>query len=221
MVRSCRSYLILAVVAMMLAVAGVAIAATTGGSPTTFSQYEAGQRAQLASAPDVAQTEAFSILRRARTSADALPAQLSLVLASSGHFTGVFGANVALSRRVNGLGSTGSAWVVPGSGALCVYATINTDPSAPQAGAPSGGVCQPDDGATQGDLYVESESDMAPGMDFVAGLVPDGVSTVTLDLADGTHQSVAVTENLYMAEIKGHIATIKFDTASQRVVFTL
>jgi ABC-type uncharacterized transport system ATPase component len=58
-------------------------------------------------------------------------------------------------------------------------------------------------------------------MDFVAGLVPDGVSTVTLDLADGTHQSVAVTENLYMAEIKGHIATIKFDTASQRVVFTL
>jgi len=49
-----------------------------------------------------------------------------------------------------------------------------------------------------------------PGVYHITGLVPDGVNTVQLHLADGTADTLTVTENVYMADITVGITSTTF-----------
>jgi hypothetical protein len=197
-----------ALVLLVLAAGGAALAASNSNNPPSYSQYEQGQRAQLATSVDATQASAFGVLRRNRTITDDLPARLIAALTRQGHFTGIFGANVDLARRI--AGPSGNAWIVPGKGAICFYATSNLNPSVSQPGAPSGGLCVSDADAAQGHALIEAGSVKMPGQDFVAGVVPDGVSSVALHLSDGTTKPVTVSENAYIAEVAGHVSSIGF-----------
>ncbi len=50
---------------------------------------------------------------------------------------------------------------------------------------------------------LEAETPSAPGKVLIAGLVPDGIASVTVTLADGSAQALPVYENVYMQEITG------------------
>jgi hypothetical protein len=209
---------VLTVLALALAAGGIAVAAVNNNEPPSFSQYEEGRHAQLATSADVTQASTFSVLRRDRTADDELPSRLASDLTRQGHFTGVFGANVDLARHVKL--AAGNIWVIPGNGAICIYATSNLQPSTAEPGAPSGGSCEVDSDATQGHLSIESETDELPGKDFVAGLVPDGVSNVVLRLASGKTQTFAVTENVYIALVSGHVNAVQFEGANGPITLT-
>jgi hypothetical protein len=210
--------IVLTVVAVALAAGGIAVAAVNNNEPPSFSQYEEGRHAQLATAPDTTQASTFGIMRRDRTANDELPSRLASDLTRQGHFTGVFGANVDLARHVKL--AAGNIWVVPGKGAICMYATSNLQPASEEPGAPSGGDCGLDSDATQGHLSIESETDELPGKDFVAGIVPDGVSNVVLRLANETTQTFDVTENVYIALVSGHVNAVQFEGSNGPVTLT-
>jgi hypothetical protein len=214
--RKHRRYFLIATIGLLViaAIAGAALAASGGGgSVPTAAQYAAGTRASLATSPSSDQIAALSILGRAQDDTDAVPAQIASSL-THGSFTGLYGANVALARRAHGIPS-GAAWVIPGTGAVCLIAASSTDANgAPVPGLPGGSGCEPNASATTGQMYVESGSVKAPGEDFVSGVVPNGVSSVTVDLIGGNSQIVDVHENVYLAEVHGHIANVRFDGSS-------
>jgi hypothetical protein len=196
----------------VLAAIGVAVAATgTLSSPPSEQQYEAGARTEVASAPSAAQLQALGILRRSQTSSDALPQELAARLTANERFTGMDGANVALARRAGG--ASGAAWVIPGTGTVCLAAFSSADASE-GAGKLSAASCQQEASAETGRMYVESKGASAPGTVFIAGVVPDGVSAVTLDLAAGGSVSASVHENVYMDQIGGEAADLRFNGPS-------
>jgi hypothetical protein len=175
--------------ALMAICAGGAIAANAGSNSTP---PEAG--AATAIAPDQADANALGILRRSVTAVDQIPPQDSI------EFSGASGANVTLARRAQGI-SGAEGWVVPGKGSLCVIAEW----PASHAG---GAACMSDADAVAGNLAVEAGSTKAVGMDFVAGVVPDGISEVTVHLASGTIEAVAVHENMYATGVHGSITGV-------------
>jgi hypothetical protein len=211
--RRCKRLVIAALTALgVFGVIGGAVAATgTLSSPPTEQQYEAGARTEVASAPSAAQRQALGILRRAQTAGDALPGELSSRLTANERFTGMDGANVALARRAGGVG--GAAWVIPGTGTVCLAAFSSADASE-GAGKLSAASCQQEASAEGGRMYVEAEGASAPGSVFIAGVVPDGVSSVTLGLAGGGSVSVDVHENVYMDQIGGEAADLRFNGPS-------
>jgi hypothetical protein len=205
-----RLYLILAAVTAIgvMAAIGVALAAT---SPPTEKQYEEGVRAEVASAPSAAQQQALGIMRRSQTSSDAMPPELTAQLTANERFTGMQGANVALARRAGG--APGAAWVIPGTGIVCLAAFAS--PSATEGPGQLGVAgCQQEASAEDGTMYVESAGASAPGKAFVAGIVPDGVSAVTLDLASGSSVQAQVHENVYMDEVEGEATDLRFSGPS-------
>jgi hypothetical protein len=111
------------------------------------------------------------------------------------------GADLALSRQVQGL-AVGSAWLVPGDGSICFVFTDE-----PVGG---GETCQPDTVVTEGQLVMTSGGDAVPGTTLVAGVVPDGVSQVTLSLANGGTVSVPVAENVYIATETQSVTSVTF-----------
>jgi hypothetical protein len=64
--------------------------------------------------------------------------------------------------------------------------------------------------AIGGRLAVASASVRAPGTEFLAGLVPDGVATVLVRLHDGAVQRLAVRENVYMSALPGPVEAVTF-----------
>lgn len=71
-----------------------------------------------------------------------------------------------------------------------------------------------DSGAVAGDLALEGGTAEDPGMNFVAGLVPDGVTAVVLHVEGGSSMSVPVSGNMYMQEVKGWVNEITFEGPS-------
>lgn len=181
-------YGVVAVVSCALAVAGVGLASGLSGSSTPF-QPPTSTSGALATAPDSASTAAFSIMRRARTSADEISSH------AIGGLSSASGANIALARRAHGF-TNGEAWVIPGIGNECLWAESTTAKN-------GGAVCDGDSTATSGGLMLEAETPSAPGKVLIAGLVPDGIASVTVTLADGSAQALPVYENVYMQEITG------------------
>jgi hypothetical protein len=177
----------------------LALASVEDSTPVPSGAYEAGTLAPLASTVDPADQAAFGILRRAVSAGDAVSAAQAQA-ASSDSFSGMFGANVALARRANGLGALGDAWVVPGDGSICLIAEGNVGAVDDALG---GAACEADAGATVGQLEMVAASEGAPGTLLVVGVVPDGVASVSLTLADGTTQTLSVNDNVYMAEVQG------------------
>jgi hypothetical protein len=181
---------------------GIAFAVGSGtASPALPAQYEAGQRAPLATSPAASALTTLGVLRRAQTPADRIPPAIGAGL-SEGVLGGGFGANIGLARRASGL-TAGAAWVVPGDGSACLVANSASD-------ANGGAICAASDRVNAGGLEMQSGTRRAPGVVFVAGVAPDGVSRVTLQLAGGAADVVAVRDNVYMAEVHGAVISTAF-----------
>jgi hypothetical protein len=189
----------------VLAAAGIAVAASTGGTAVSPSSYEAGAKAVLPTAASAQQVAALSVLGRAQTAADAVPAA---DVPRGPSFTGMIGANTSLARRAQGL-TDGEAWIVPADGTICLITE------------PGGTACQGNPSVFEGRLYTVGYGDEEPNVESVAGIVPNGVSTVTLGLDGGDSQQLAVHENVYMQpKVTGRINTISFDGPSGPVTIT-
>jgi hypothetical protein len=192
---------LVALVGASATVGGIALAGGLGGgSPVTPDQFVAGKRPVAPAVVAPAQGATLAILRRGQVAADALPAAAASAL-TAGAGVGASGPSVALSRRAQGL-SGGAAWVVPAAGQVCLIA---------EAGPALGGAgCAPDATAANGRLLVFGSSARTPGIVFVAGLVPDGVPAVSVELAGGTTVSAPVAENVYVASIHGAPSAVSF-----------
>jgi hypothetical protein len=177
-------------VAVMALSLGIAFAA--GGSGLA----QPGTATGPITTVDTTEAAAFGILRRPVTSADAVPTELAGD-ASSQAADQMNGTNDALARKVTGLGSLGNAWLIPGAGTLCLLANGSYGD---QAIAFGGEVCSADSAAVTGQLQAVAMSSRAPGVMLIAGVVPDGVSTVTATFSTGSVQTVAVHDNVYMLD---------------------
>jgi hypothetical protein len=188
-----RLYGVVALAVLALAVAGAGIGLGSSGSSAPF-QPPLSQSGALATAPDSASLAAFGIMRRSRTSADDLSSH------AAGGLSSASGANLALSRKAEGF-TNGEAWVIPGIGNECLWAESTTAQN-------GGAVCDGDATATTGHLMLEATSPSAPGKVFIAGLVPDGIPSVAVNLEDGSTVTLPVHENVYMQEITGELKSI-------------
>jgi hypothetical protein len=172
----------------------------------------------LLAAPTSAQTAVFAILGRAHDAADTVPSEAAAQVETSGSFKGLFGANINLAKKARGF-SSGVAWVVPGHDSICLVtgSEVNAN-GAPQAGMPGGATCDQETGVAKGQMYVVSGSRNAPGKQFIAGVVPNGVTQVTLELGGGAAPVVSpVHENVYMTMVSGSISSVSFDGPSGAV----
>jgi hypothetical protein len=186
-------YGVVSLVACALAVAGVGLASGSSGTAVPF-QPPTSTSGALATAPDAASTAAFGILRRPRSGADNLSPN------ATGGLSSASGANITLARKAEGF-TSGEAWVIPGIGNECLWAESTTAKN-------GGAVCDGDATATTGGLILEAVSPSAPGKVFVAGLVPDGIASVTANLVGGSTETLPVHENVYMQEITGEVKSV-------------
>jgi hypothetical protein len=189
-----RARWLLAAIVLLLAGAGGASIAGSGKPNPEPAPPLAGS--VLASGSDAHDLAQFAILRRGQTEADRIPPQSPVAL------SGASGANLGLARRAQGFGEQ-RAWIVPGRGTLCLIAQW----PARRAG---GANCVPNTAAAAGQLVVVSGTQSAPGFEFVAGLVPDGVNVVSIHLRGRGVTSAAVHEGVYMAAIAGSAAALTF-----------
>jgi hypothetical protein len=189
---------------------GVATASSNpapGTAPISSADYQAGQVAPLSSGPDAADSSTFSVFRQAATAA--IPEKETGGLVGSS-FTGVYGANLALAREASGL-PAGTAWVVPADGSICLIAASRTYASgAPAAGALGGATCADDADAAAGNLQFVSGSRADPGVQYVVGVVPDGVSDVYVTSSGGSVDDVTVHDNVYEDTVAGTVSTVAF-----------
>lgn len=181
----------------VFAMTGAALAASGVLSPNT-APPEAGRMPAEHLEPSV--PAAFAILRRPITKADHVPK------ADQVTFSGASGANVQLARRARGL-TAGIGWVVPGRDDICIITASETNQHQGGAG------CTGDAAAIAGKLWLQGTTPTAPGMEFVAGLVPDGVPSVTLHLTTGSTMVVPVYENMYALELRGSVASVETGTS--------
>jgi|HubBroStandDraft_6_1064221.scaffolds.fasta_scaffold325411_2 hypothetical protein len=196
-----RRSLVLAIVLVgaSASVGGLALAGTFSQTAEDPQAWVNGQRVALEQAIPPDQSADLAILRRPRVASDALSAQQVSELTNSP--TAANGPNPALSREAQGL-TGGSAWVIPGDGMIC----FEYDATA----AGGGGTCQPNASITNNDWPVMTGGSGSGGMTSVAGLVPDGVSQVALKLGDGSTETVAVHENVYLATVNGGVASVTY-----------
>jgi hypothetical protein len=180
----------LALVCASGSVGGLALAGTFNDTPISPQAWVNGQRVQPEPAITADQSADLAILRRPRVASDALPGSPSSW--TNDPADGSSGADPALSRSAQGL-PAGAAWLIPGDGMICFDARF------PIAGG--GGTCQDDATVDTGRVLIFGFNQSAPNLLGVAGIVPDGVGTVTVTAPDGTTQSVTVHENVYLAEI--------------------
>lgn len=157
-----RRGLVAAVAAAGLAVAGQAVASDPG-APDVVAAPDAVAQPVPIGAVQPEQATALRVFRRDRRSDDALPAD-ALVAAGPGRF----GRNPELSRAVRT--STGTGWVVPGDGTVCLVVPDPLDGFATSC-APTGVV------ATDGLTVGLADGDGASA----TTLAPDGASVVVED----------------------------------------
>jgi hypothetical protein len=127
----------------------------------------------MASNTDQQLAESFAVLRRRRTASDVLEA------ARFGDGNPA-GANAALARRAVSSGGD-SIFVVPANAGVCLV-----------SGTYSG--CTSSDAAQRG--YSVGMAATRSGVQ-ITGLVPDGVQSVTVNLANGDTATTTVADNVY------------------------
>jgi len=171
------------------------------------------------------QTVDLGILRRPLTAADAIPSTAKFIAnPSSAQGIGEDGANLGLARLAQESAGI-AAWVMPANAGLVCLVVAPVDASSPyQAGGPG---CRPATSAsvsaqqacdgpncndtvppgqtvTEGDLQTTlaaaGQSSNLPV--YIAGVVPDGVSAVTLTLYGGATESIPVQNNVYMTSLR-------------------
>jgi hypothetical protein len=192
--RRRRALLLASASLVLVSTGGVALAgAGTAGSAPDGSAPPASEAAP-ASSIEPTLSAAFALLRRAQTHADVIPASTQVA------FSQASGANPLLARRVSD-GEGEEAWLVAGNASACILAQV---PRYDIGGA----VCVPADAARAGELDVQSASSQLPGSELVAGVMPDGVDSVTLHLAGGSTVTAPVREDIYLALVQGAVDSI-------------
>jgi hypothetical protein len=115
--------------------------------------------------------------------------------------------NVAQARFVPA--SNGGVWVVPGSDGVCV---VQNDSDTTTG-------CGTTTQADNGDLIQTTSAGGSPN--YVLGLAPDGNSSVTVAFANGSVESVPVTDNVYEAAGAGMTAVTLTTAAGAHVTLSL
>jgi hypothetical protein len=181
-----------------LAGVGIAVAATVTGGVTP-AQFNQGQRAQPAASVPAAASSSFSVLGSSVTASDALP---SAYVAShqNSALVGELGANLKLAHLVPGV-TPGAVWVVPTDSGVCLIVSQYNN------GQITGAGCMGEASAADGKLVFQAGSTQGSAGEFVAGLVPDGVDSVSLTLANGESKTLAVHDNVYATSVTASAPT--------------
>lgn len=111
-----------------------------------------------------------------------------------------FGLNPSLAKEVSYSVSSPAIWVIPGSQGICIHIMSEVGQ----------GACTSLKNALAGNLQVEV------GGKTVYGLAPDGNANVTVHDADGSTESVAVRQNVYIITKPGAQSLELADGAGQK-----
>ncbi len=177
-----------------LAAAVANLSAGSGPSAPSVPATASANAAPELSAVPTAEAAAFGILRRPRTAADAFR-QIR-------PGTGPLGANPALARTALAAASRAPLLprlisVVPAATGVCLRVL--------EAPGYAQWWCMPTARATRGSLIVAllapSPTPRQASRQFVLGLVPDGVATVTIQTAGGVGHKIAVRSNVYATAV--------------------
>jgi hypothetical protein len=205
-----RRFYILMTAALLLGVAAAAAALASGasdggsaaaGAPPPPPAYPGGTPAYLEHLKDKhktpsvtsAQIDVVKELGRAQNGADAVPAKIARTLAD-GNSDGI---NAGLARRVT-LPGGASAWLAPGSDAICL---VTADPSGLDHGF--GVDCQPTDVTARGGLsavWVAGENPDTGAMTVIGVAPNDSGPLYVVDRRDAKRR-VRARHNVYI--IKG------------------
>lgn len=216
----------------LLAITAIAITGSGGGlalaraledQPISPDQWVEGKRVRPEPAIAPEQAAHLGILRRERTAVDALPTW-DAYAATHSPMAGN-GVNPLLSRRARGF-SEGGAWLIPGKGTICletanaagVRQALQTMPAGASAPRENGHVrgalgntaCATNAEANEGFSAGTAGSAQDPGVVATAGIIPDGVESVTVTLSGGGEVKLPVHENVYMSEVRGWPASVSF-----------
>ena len=145
------------------------------------------------------QAEQLRQLERPRNSDDAMPAEWRESLTEGENADDRWGANPSLARR-----TAPGTWIVPGDGHVCV---ANTTPG---EGALGFGCATTED--VERGLLAPADIDK-DGNGVLTGVLPDGVSEVTLVNKDGATRDVPVERNTYRAAIDANLEEVRFTDA--------
>jgi hypothetical protein len=109
-------------------------------------------------------------------------------------------------------------WLYPGTQGACMYWPDNE----PRAGLVRSGICNPIMSSIEsGDMVGEDTAAPGTGGGTVIGLVPDGVTSATVTLSDGTQRTVPVANNVYSAPAGAQgFQSVSLRNASGTVVHT-
>ncbi|HEY4895887.1 MAG TPA: hypothetical protein VII01_07335 [Solirubrobacteraceae bacterium] len=213
----------IALLSLLGTVGGLALAGTFSGQTVSPQEWVEGKRVQPEAGLTASQTANLGILRRPRGPADALPATPAASVTQSP--MAASGVNLSLSRRVSGIGS-GAAWVIPGNNTICLIADnaqalamASRYPSATSRVPGASGVtsCAPTSSAAKGWSAGTSGTSESRTTVFTAGIVPDGVNSVTISVDGGQPILLPVHENVYAAEVQGWPSLVSFTTPAGQV----
>jgi hypothetical protein len=155
--------------------------------------------AQPITAADSAQVALLGVLRRSAAPDDAVPDRVrSHIAAALGPDVG---ANPSLARRALRTALGEELYVVPGRGWVCLASSVGA------AG------CTPTDQIAQG--YAVTLQRIPSGV-RLGGLVPDGVSTVTIRGAEGESASASAEGNAWRADVAFEPASVAWTREGDR-----
>jgi hypothetical protein len=178
---------LVALAAFTLALAASAIALASGGHTHGHARQAPpprGKRAPIKAVPK-AEASQFGALRSGRSAEDDLPAAVRAAISGAGQWSGnSWGANFALARRVDAAAGGTPVYLVPADGYVCAVF----------AGSPAAFDCRSTSAASAGELLTTIEGSRA---EEIVGVVPDGVSAVTVQSQSGSTDSVPVRDNVY------------------------
>ena len=179
----------------------IATAGDEGAEPAPPPEMEAVQAgdAEAVETVDPEQAEQLRQLERPRTADDAMPAEWRQELTEGESADDQWGANPSLARR-----TAPGTWIVPADGYVCVANTT------PRDGALGFGCATPED--VERGLLAPADIDK-DGNGVLTGVLPDGVSEVTLVNKDGSTRDVPVERNTYRAAIDANLEEVRFTDA--------
>jgi len=183
--RSRRPRLVVLGVLVGLAVTGVGVAAALNGTggPQPFFRPPGSPPIAPVAATEPPLAQSMAVFRRGRSASDALPATMTH------RFYAQFGANPALARHALTTRLGEPVYLLPASGGIC-FADTNA------AG------CMSLDQLTNGEAenILMCSPDLSPSLVEIVMLLPDGVSDVRAQLADGSDVPFEVGENAYVLD---------------------
>jgi hypothetical protein len=114
------------------------------------------------------------------------------------------------SRGVSGGSNVRGTWVAPSTtGGVCLLVTVGENETV-------GGTCSPAGAIDKGSVttvFGNGTNDLAVGEMILAGTVPDEVTSVEIDLVDGTTTTVQVVDNAFTFDTTVAVARYRFVTA--------